>query len=398
MSVSLIGNNCCACRTCEQICSVHAISFKRDVDGYEQVCIDNSVCVQCGLCEKVCPVLNVRKPSNQSIPNFCGAALAKDDTIKRNGSSGGLFGVFAQHIIHEGGIVYGAAFDETLQLKTRRATTEKELSPLYKSKYLLCDTGDSFKQIKEDLKSGLKVLYCSTPCQIAGLQAYLRCNYDNLYCVEFVCHGVGNQQQFDQSIKFLEKRNNILIKRFDFRFKKQGYSNSSHYYYYYYGEKKGRPINKEGLYLFVPYYNAYCKQLICREICYKCPYATTERNSDLTIGDFHTISSFIPEIDRFKGVSMFVCNTPKGMSLFDSVRAHLEVYPLPWDEIKTQNRFSGRENAPQERETLLTYIREKGYDEAVNVLLNPWKDWKRLLYYNLPAFVRKSVFKIISSK
>ena len=171
MSVSIIGNNCCACRTCEQICSVRAISFKKDRDGYEQVCVDNSICVECGQCEKACPVLSVRKPSVQSNPVLCGAAFAIDDDDKEKGSSGGLFAVFAQHVIDGGGVVYGAAFDETLRLKTARATTKDELLPLYKSKYLLCDTGHSFSKIKEDLQRGKTVLYCATPCQIAGLQS-----------------------------------------------------------------------------------------------------------------------------------------------------------------------------------------------------------------------------------
>lgn len=397
MSVSTIGNKCCACRTCEQICSVSAISFKRDEDGYEQVCVDTSVCVECGLCEKVCPVLEVRKPLEKSNPILCGAALAKDDVIKLSGSSGGLFGVFAQHIIQEEGAVYGAAFDDNLQLKTRKATTLEELPPLFKSKYLLCNTEDSFKQIREDLKKGIKVLYCSTPCQIAGLQAFLRRNYDNLLCVEFACHGVGNQQQFDQSIKYLEGKNKLKIYKFDFRYKKQDSSNSSHYYYYY-GKKGGRPVAKHGLYLFVPYYNAYCKQWICRDICYRCPYATNERNADITIGDFHTIAKYLPKIDRFKGVSMFLCNTPKGLSFFDSIRGCLVVFPLSWDDIKTENRFFGQENAPKEREELLLCIRNNGFDRAARTLLNPWNDWKRLFYYNLPSFVRKSVFKIISGK
>jgi len=397
MSVSIIGNKCCACRTCEQICSVRAISFKRDEDGYEQVCVDSSACVECGLCEKVCPILEVRKPLVKSNPILCGAALAKDNVIKQSGSSGGLFGVFAQYFIQAGGVVYGAAFDNDLQLKTRKATTQEELSPLFKSKYLLCNTEDNFKQIREDLKNGLMVLYCSTPCQIAGLQAFLRRNYDNLLCVEFACHGVGNQQQFNQSIKYLEEKNKLKIHKFDFRYKKQDSSTSSHYYYYY-GEKDGRPIAKQGLYLFVPYYNAYCKQWICRDICYRCPYATNERNADITIGDFHSIAKFLPEIDRFKGVSMFLCNTHKGLSFFDTIQDRMDVFPLSWDEIKTENRFSGQEIAPKEREELLLCIRNNGFERAAKTLLNPWNDWKRLIYYNLPTFIRKSIFKIISSK
>ena len=107
-SVSIIGNNCCACKTCEQSCPVRAIAFKKDEDGYEQVCVDSNICIACGLCEKVCPILTVRKPDKREKPDLCGAAFAIDDDAKEKGSSGGLFAVFAQHVIDGGGVVYGA--------------------------------------------------------------------------------------------------------------------------------------------------------------------------------------------------------------------------------------------------------------------------------------------------
>ena len=389
MSVSIIGKNCCACKTCEQVCAVRAISFKTDLDGYEQVSVDGNVCIACGLCEKVCPILTVRKPYHPDEPDFCGAAYAIDDDAKEKGSSGGLFSVFAQHVIEGGGVVYGAAFDKALQLKTARATTKDELLPLYKSKYLLCDTGNSFSQIKEDLQRGKTVLYCATPCQIAGLQAYLRVAYDLLICVEFACHGVGSQQQFDQSIKYLETRKKIHISHFEFRHKMK-HASSSHYFMYD-GTKQGKPYRQEGLYLLVPYYNAYCKQWLSREICYRCPYATGERNADITIGDFHTIGKILPRIDRFKGVSMFLCNTSKGRVLFDAVKDRLTIYPMSWDVIKHENRFSGGGPAPKEREDFLLYVRTEGYDAAVSTMLNPLRDWKRLIYYHLPSFVRKKL-------
>lgn len=392
MSVSIIGNNCCACRTCVQVCAHKAITIQKDEDGYEQVCVDEKSCVECRLCEKVCPILTLRKPAARQKPKLCGAALAQDDKLKEKSSSGGLFGIFAQSVIDNGGVVYGAAFDNHLQLKTKRAVSKDELTPLYKSKYLLCDTGNSFKHIKDDLKSGKTVLYCSSPCQIAGLQAYLMRDYDNLLCIEFACHGVGNQQQFDQSIRFLEAKKRIKITQFEFRHKTKNAS-SSHYFEYE-GLIEGRPFKKKGLYIYIPYYNAYCKQWICREICYRCPYANSERNADITIGDFHTIGKFIPDIDRFKGVSMFLCNTEKGLSFFENNKDKIEVYPLAWEDIKNENRFSGVGQAPKERASLLNSIREHGYDETVKTMLNPLKDWKRIIYYNLPLFVRKKIMKL----
>lgn len=390
MSVSIIDKNCCACKTCEQICSVRAISIIMDKDGYEQVFVNSDKCVECGLCEKVCPILNVRKPESKDGPLLCGAALAKNDTIKEKGSSGGLFGVFAHSIIKEGGVVYGAAFDTELRLKTTRAGTIEELEPLYKSKYLLCDTGNCFSEIKADLNSGRTVLYCSTPCQIAGLQAFLRRDYKNLLCLEFACHGVGNQQQFSNSIKYLENKKGIQIKQFVFRHKKGSNASSSHYYSYG-GIKNGTPYSKSGLYMFVPYYNAYCKQWISREICYDCPYASGERNADITIGDFHTIGKFLPEIDRFKGVSMFLCNSTKGLNYFKKIEDVLDVFPMEWETLIDENRFSGGGTVPKEREKLLACIRDGGMEMAVKTMLNPLNDWKRLIYYNLPQFIRKKL-------
>lgn len=391
MSVITIGNKCCACKTCEQICSVNAISFKRDTDGYEQVCVDESLCIECGICEKVCPILNVRKPEKKDMPLLCGAALSKDDSLKEEGSSGGLFGVFAKHIINGNGVVYGAAFDKYLQLRTSRAKNQEELFPLYKSKYLLCDTNNSFHQIKNDLKSGISVLYCSTPCQIAGLQSFLKKDYDNLICVEFACHGVGNQAQFNQSINYLEKRKKIKIEHFEFRHKINDAASSHYFQYDYY--KNGNTCKRSGLYMFMPYYNAYCKQWVSREICYQCPYATGERNADITIGDFHTIGKFHPEINRFKGVSMFLCNTEKGISLFNAIKEKIEFFPMSWETIKDENRFSGGGVVPLERELFLNCIRKKGFDKAVKTMLNPLYDWKRLIYYNLPVYIRKMLLK-----
>ena len=145
--------------------------------------------------------------------------------------------------------------------------------------------------------------------------------------------------------------------------------------------------------MFMPYYNAYCKQWVSREICYQCPYATGERNADITIGDFHTIGKFHPEINRFKGVSMFLCNTEKGISLFNAIKEKIEFFPMSWETIKDENRFSGGGVVPLERELFLNCIRKKGFDKAVKTMLNPLYDWKRLIYYNLPVYIRKMLLK-----
>lgn len=388
MSINIVGKDCCGCRTCKTVCKFNAISVVIDKYGFEQMKVDETRCVACGMCENVCPILHVKTNSQRY---YCGAAYSLDRDIKFYGSSGGLFGIFSRRIIFDGGCVYGAAFDNNLKLKTTSAETFDELAPLYKSKYLLCDTSDKFPEILSKLEEGRKVLYCSSPCQIAALKLYLKKDYENLITVDFVCHGVGSQTLFDKSIEYLEKKLSIKINKVVFRFKKK--KASSHYYYFEYN-KKGKYGNKHGLYLYFPYYNAYCKQLICREICYNCKYATPERCSDITIGDFHTIDRYDVSIDRFAGISMFICNSRKGENFFNTVKENLFVEAFDWDILKSNNRFKCDGIKPKEQSEFMRSISTEPFEKTVKKYLRPINDWKRLIYYNSPLVLRKIVRKL----
>lgn len=388
MSIKNVGTSCCACRTCKAVCSFEAISVITDRYGFEQMSVDKDKCRECGMCEKVCPALHADK-SSQSFS--CGAAYALNDEVKLQGSSGGLFGTFARQIIYDGGIVYGAAFDNELKLRTTAATTIEELGPLYKSKYLLCDTNNSFTEIKAKLEQGIKVLYCSSPCQISALKLFLNARYDNLLTVEFVCHGVGSQTLFDKSIAYSEKKMNAEISRVSFRNKFK--NAATHYYYYYYCKKKTKYFSRQGLYLSFPYYNAYCKRLVYRSACYDCKYATEERVADITIGDFHNIEKYDSSIDRFAGVSMFVCNTKKGEEFFNSVKDKLFVKLYPWDTIKINNRFSQGEVPPKDHDAFMEAIAVVPFKTVVKKYLSPIRDWKWIIYYKSPAFLRKIIRK-----
>jgi coenzyme F420-reducing hydrogenase beta subunit len=382
MSIDFVSNNCCGCRTCKTVCKFNAISIVIDKYGFEQMAVDTNKCIECGMCETVCPMLHVESKSER---HSCGAAYALDDNIKFQGSSGGLFGVFARRIILDGGCVYGAAFDDNLKLKTTSAETLDELVPLYKSKYLLCDTDDKFIEIQSRLDNGEKVLYCSSPCQIAALKLYLKRNYENLLTVEFVCHGVGSQSLFDKSIEYSAKKLSARIKRVIFRYKNK--KASSHYYLYECENNAGK-FNKQDLYLSFPYYNAYCKQLVCREGCYNCKYATEERGADITIGDFHTIEKYDISIDRFAGVSMFVCNSLSGETFLNSVKEDLFIKSFDWDILKVNNRFHSEGNKPKEQHQFMESIATETFEETVKKYLKPIRDWKRLIYYKSPSFLR----------
>lgn len=393
MSIEKVGSDCCGCRNCLYGCPHDAIQFASDTRGFEHPIVDSSKCIECGLCECLCPELNDCVFSNEHL--LAGAAYALADEIKRQGSSGGLFGLIARYILAQNGVVYGAAFDENLQLKTKKAETIKSLYPLYKSKYLLCDTDYQFRQIKADLNDGRYVMYCSSPCQIAALKLFLHKEYPNLLLVEFICHGVGSQTLFNQSIALEENRRKIKITDFSFRYKLK--NASSHYYYYKY-VKDGEIKERNGLYLFFPYYNAYCKQLVCRDSCYTCRFAKAERCADITIGDFHSINKYLTDIDRFAGVSMFVCNTAKGKNVIKRLADNLRIEEFPWEIIKHNNRFSCDNSIPAESSEFFEYYQNGGLALAAEKSLRPIRNWKELIYYNLPKVIRNTVFRLIHSK
>ncbi len=388
MTIDVVGNKCCGCRTCEISCPKDAITVGRDRLAFEMPAIDKEKCIDCGKCIRVCPVLNKEKVEYVN-HLLSGAAYALDPADRSKGSSGGLFGLLAKAVLKKDGVVYGAAFNDDHQLLTAKACTEKELEPLYKSKYLLCNTNGEFKNIKADLEAGRNVLYCSSPCQIAALKLYLNKDYDNLCLVEFVCHGVGSQEMFDKSIAFTEKKLNAKIKRLTMRHKTN--SASFHWYKILY-EKDGRDKEKVGIHLTFPYYNAYGKRLVCRESCFDCKFASPNRVADLTIADFHSIEKYEPSLNRFSGVSMFVCNSEKGRSMFEDIREVLWVKEMPWDIICKNNRFNNDEKKPSAWDDFLN-LSVIDYDKAYRKYLNPYKDW-RYYYYKCPEIIREIGLKI----
>lgn len=390
MSVSKIGNDCCSCRVCQTVCRYQAIERYVDDYGFEQIKVDENKCVECGLCEKVCPILSKPTFNTEHFDNY--AAYSRDETIKKQGSSGGLYGLFATNIIKRGGVVYGAAFNDALQLQMTRVTDIKSLQPLLKSKYLLSDTNTQFTRIKTDLDSGLQVLVCSTPCQISAIRLFLRKNYDNLILIEFVCHGVGSQTLFDDSVKYVEEKRGISIKSFTFREKFK--SATSHYFSYCY-TKNGVECTEKGLYLYFPYYNAYCKQLNCRDICYRCHYAQEDRVADITIGDFHTIAKYDCSIDRFAGVSMITCNNEHGRNFVKQFEKDLVQKPFGWEVLKMNNRFEGGNAKPNLSAAFMEDYRIHGFKFVERKYLNPTRDWKRIIYYKLPSFIRNIITKYL---
>ena len=212
--------NCCGCTACSQVCPKHCITMQMDSEGFKYPHVDTSLCVECGLCEKVCPYLNkypipIKKPASF-------ACKTKNDELREKSSSGGLFTVLAAKVIQEGGVVFGAKFDAEWNVVHGYSETEEGLAAFRGSKYVQSDLGNCFTEVKNFLKSERQVLFTGTPCQVAGLNHFLQKKYDNLITVDFVCHCVPSPLVWK---KYLEELcGDTTIKSVSFRDKSEGWA------------------------------------------------------------------------------------------------------------------------------------------------------------------------------
>ena len=188
-------NNCCGCSACVQACPKQCISMQQDAEGFLYPQVDTSSCIECGLCEKVCPFIH---PYEARTPEYTFAAINNNEQIRMESSSGGTFTLLAEQIINEGGVVFGARFDENWQVTIDYTERIDGLAAFRGSKYVQARVGDTYAKCANFLKAGRKVLYSGTPCQIAGLKHYLRKEYDNLITVDFVCHGVPSPKVWEK--------------------------------------------------------------------------------------------------------------------------------------------------------------------------------------------------------
>lgn len=193
-------SQCCGCTACASACPKHCIVLKEDEQGFLYPRVDESKCIDCHLCEKVCPVL---KPFEKQNPQEVFAIINPDEEIRLASSSGGVFTALAKQILHAGGIVFGAAFDDNWQVHHISVTKVEDLALLRSSKYVQSRIEKTYTVVEEYLKKGTQVLFSGTPCQIAGLKHYLRKEYDNLLSVDVVCHGVPSPLVWEKYLETL---------------------------------------------------------------------------------------------------------------------------------------------------------------------------------------------------
>ena len=387
--------DCCGCAACSSVCPVQCITMVEGTLGHVFPKVDTKKCIGCNQCEMVCPILKPAKNTedNQNIY----AAYSKNNEIRYNGSSGGMFGTFATFLIEQGYKVYGAAFDENLTLKCTCVDNKSDLLPLMKSKYIQSDLSNKYSEIKKNLQEGRKVLFVSTPCQVSALKNYLKKEYDNLVTIDFFCHGVPSQSFFDKCKKYVEEKHKIKVTGYIFRTKVKNGS-TPHYFTIKYIENDYEK-SKTKLYFDSPFYAAFQKYICLRESCYDCTFSSKERNSDITIADFHDIEKYINDINRFEGVSTVITNTQKGKKVLDNCKDSLYIKEMNMKQlIDDKVCFNGGTQRPKNRDEFIDDYNKMNFDKFVEKWMNPKKYWKQRIYYSLPSVIRNNVKKILGVK
>ena len=339
------SSDCCGCSSCVQVCPKQCISFDEDEKGFCYPIVNMESCIDCGLCEMVCPCLN----SSESIfPREVYAVKNPDENVRKESSSGGVFTMLAEAIIDQGGVVFGAKFNEKWEVVHDYTETKDGLKAFRGSKYVQSLIRDTYIKTRDFLKVGRKVLFSGTPCQVAGLRKFLRKEYDNLITVDFICHGVpspgifrwylqeeinnyiiqntSNRSEYipihsipKESIK-LPKSLSIMAVRF--RDKQEGWKKfgftidlilSSNR-----GEQKYDTISSnliENVFL-----KGFIADLYLRPSCHKCPSRNYKSGSDITVSDFWGQEYMFPDFDNDTGVSAVIIKTEKGESLYSSLK------------------------------------------------------------------------------
>lgn len=337
-------SQCTGCGACASICPLGCISLVYDDEGFAYPRAD-SRCVGCGECHDVCPVLGDSRSPETRVEQFCVAARHLDHAVRERSSSGGAFFAICQAYCDDGDVIFGAKF-EGLRVVHDYACSVDEVEPFMRSKYVQSDLRDSYQEAMEFLESERKVLFSGTPCQVAGLKSFLGQEYDNLLCIDLICHGVGSPGVFHKYIKYLETRYGSRVVAFSFRNKRVRMGRFSEYVVRTEFENGTKIEDSSDL-----YNTAFLQALLLRPSCGECRFAGPSRMGDITIGDLKDRYDVLPEVKGLENLSTIVVNTEKGREVFDSVRQYMSVYPiLMEDVIRTNNPFRETSKMSDRRE------------------------------------------------
>lgn len=356
-------SECSGCNACAEICPKQCIRMTEDAKGFLYPKVDSATCIECGLCEKVCP-MNVSHISLGS-PLKAFATWSNNRQEHLTSSSGGAAYVLSSYILDKGGVVYGCASDG-MDIRHIRVECHSELSKLQGSKYVQSDVCGLFKYVKSDLKNGKSVLFIGTPCQVAGLKNFIKQVPEHLYLVDLVCHGVPSKKMLYEHIKYVAK--DRKIQHISFR-RGNNFTIFLKMHNYSYNANVWDDPYKD------LYMKGFIDGMIYRPSCYKCPFACPTRVSDITIGDFWGLKNLelLPKESK-DGISLLLPMTDKGLNLINAVKNNMHISERCVDEAVSGNSQLRYPSIQGRRSRLFNILYPiLSFDAAMNIVVSDHK-------------------------
>lgn len=312
---------CTGCTACVAACPKNCLRMKQDKEGFFYPVADETACINCDRCNRVCPAQNVRHPGPETEHSKCYAAISKNEELRRKSSSGGVFSLLAEKVLESGGTVYGAAMEPDLTVRHLRITNAEDLPWLMGSKYVQSRMGDCFTRVRLDLEQGREVLFSGTGCQVQGLLLYLGGPQPGLITVDVICHGVPSEAVWRAYGAFIGAQLPV-----SFRDKSTGWQQYS--------------VHLNGAaypYWQDPYMRLFLSDVILRPSCYQCPAKGKHRVSDLTLADFWGIQNVDASMFDDKGTSLVLVHSQAGADALARLQSQLLLKSEPIDAALAGN-------------------------------------------------------------
>ena len=387
--IDKIGERCTGCYACASACPKQCIRMVEDKAGFWYPRIDAATCVHCERCEQACPVLSPLENRRTKEDVAAYALIHRDEEVRRRSSSGGAFSALASAVLNQGGVVFGAAFDENFNVRHIAVTEEKDLEKLRGSKYVQSRIGDCYSQAKQYLDAGRLVYFSGTACQTSGLRGFLGKDYPNLLTQDLICHGVPSPMVWRKYVQLRERLARAKTESVFFRDKAHGWKN------WHLKMRFADGSSYELSQFKHPYIIAYLRGICSRLCCYDCAFKDRYRLADFTLADLWGVDGLIPEINDDKGVSLLLVNSGKAAAFLEKISASVRLYPLDFDAaVKENGALVESETRNPQREAFLREMRRRPFDVVAGKYQGEYTLERRLRWFARRALGNKRYEKI----
>lgn len=371
--LSLNPEECCGCSACFASCPTKAITMQADaVEGFMYPHVDESKCIDCGKCLKVCKDVRAYQETQKIY-----ACWSKDDQLRARSSSGGIFSLLAEQVLAQNGAICACGYSNDCKECLHKIIWKSEdLDDLRRAKFVQSKKYDVFQSVKDVLVGGATLLFCGTPCEVGGLRQYLGREYDNLITCDIICGCVSSPMVYRTYIEFLNEKYKANAVNVNFKDKRKGWRGKAIAVKFDNGEEYYNSILDDD------YCVSFHSRYNIRPSCFNCKYRNLQRGSDITLGDFWAIEKYNEEYDDNKGTSFVLVNTLKGEKAVRSLDMYCHPMPIDYEEYSTKYNWCMHRNPykmPEEdRRTFYKDVVSMPFDEmAVKDLETIKQAWKQ---------------------